>query len=137
MMPFTEIAQAMEVIFHLKEDPKPSNFITEADLKRFGLALARGPQVAFATSPTTTISPSTSYTSLKVIVDPANGFSVVQSCFIVSLSYFMVSIFFLARLLAFCLLFLYVNLTTFLIQWILVRLLSLKEPALPSSSKGC
>lgn len=56
----------MEVVFRLKKNPKPSDFINEASFKNSRLVLVRGPHVAFATSPLTIISPPASDVSLEV-----------------------------------------------------------------------
>lgn len=45
-----EIARVVEVTFYLKENPRPSDFITEANLRDFGLASIEGPHMVFVAS---------------------------------------------------------------------------------------
>lgn len=50
-----KVAQAVEVAFHLKENPMPLDFITEVNFKTSRLAPIKGFQVAFVANPTTIV----------------------------------------------------------------------------------
>lgn len=72
-----EVAQEMEVAFSLKENPRPSNFITKASFRDSGLALIGGPQVAFTVSPTATIPTFASDVSLEAVTRLQGCLSVI------------------------------------------------------------
>lgn len=63
---FPKVAQAMEVAFCLKENPKPSNFISEASLRDFGLTFVGAPPVAFTASPSIIVPFPASETPIEV-----------------------------------------------------------------------
>lgn len=74
-----EVVQVVKVTFSLKENPHPSDFITEVVLKAFRLALIVGSQAAFATSPSTTIPPLAGEVTSKTVSDPAGCLSAIKS----------------------------------------------------------
>lgn len=53
----TKVAQAVEVAFNLKDNPKTSDFIIEASLRDFRVAPIKGPQMAFVASPSKVVLP--------------------------------------------------------------------------------
>lgn len=119
---FTEVTQALEMVFCLKESPKPSNFITKVDLRAYGLAPIGGPQVVFIANPSTTVPPPTREVALGVATDLSSCPSATQLIlalylFIFNLVTFYPSFFVLTQLPS-------------LLQQILEYLLLLKELAL-------
>lgn len=77
MKPSPEVAQAVKVIFGLKENPKPSDFIIKVSLKDSELASIEGPHVAFTVSPLMVVPPPIDNASLETIASPTGHLSAV------------------------------------------------------------
>lgn len=67
----------MEVVFSLKDNLRPLDFITKVSLRDFRLAPVEGPQVAFTVSPLMVVPSPTDDASLEVAMGPISHLSVV------------------------------------------------------------
>lgn len=79
MIPSREVAQAVDVAFRLKENPWPSDFITEVGLKACGLAPIEGFQIAFVANPSMTAFLPAREVALEVASYPLGCPKVVKS----------------------------------------------------------
>lgn len=71
------VTQAVETTFSLKKGFRPSNFITEVNLKSFKLPSSESPQTTSSANPFMVVLSPTTNAFLKVVADSAGGFGVV------------------------------------------------------------
>lgn len=82
--PLREVVRDVEVAFSLRENPHPSNFITEAALRACELVPARSSQVVFAANLSTTVLPPSGEVALEIAPVPSGCVSVIESVIAIS-----------------------------------------------------